>query len=140
MTEKIKTEAGKNISNPYDEYTNNALTEVTLYQISSKKKRNKDVGRPRISFWTNKEDTLEWVNLNYAYKYLHRFFYFKPYEPFEIHKSDLTSLLIERLEQLQFLELNKVMVEVVRRILEAVDSFYYHTSGIHDKILWRIVD
>jgi len=129
------------IEGPYDGYTNAALEDVILYQISSKKKHNTDGDRPRNSYWTVKgDDTLEWINLKYAYLYLHRFFLLKPRKPFEIHKSDLTLPLIDRLEQLEFLELNKIMVRVVRRILEAVDSYYYHTSGIHSKVSWRFVD
>ena len=67
-------------------------------------------------------------------------FSFKPHKPFEIHVSDLTPPLIDRLERLEFSELNRIMVEVVRRILEAVDSYYYHTSGIHGEVLWRFVN
>ena len=134
MTEEI-------ISNPYDQYTKNALIDVILYQISSKKKRNTDRDRPRNSYWTiNGDDTLEWVNLKYAYLYLHRFFLLKPRKPFELHKSDLTPVLIESLERLDFNELNKIMVAVVRLILEATDSYYYHISGIHSKVIWRFVD
>ena len=129
------------IEGPYDGYTNTALEDVILYQISSKKKRNTDGDRFRNSYWTvNGDDTLEWINLKYAYLYLHRFFLVKPRKPFEIHKSYLTPPLIVRLEQLQFIELNKIMVEVVRRILEAVDSYYYYISGIHGKVIWRFVD
>lgn len=129
------------IEGPYDGYTNTALEDVILYQISSKKKRNTGGDRSRNSYWTvNGDDTLEWINLKYAYLYLHRFFLVKPRKPFEIHKSYLTPPLIGRLEQLQFLELNKIMVEVVRRILESVDAYYYHTSGIHGKISWMFVN
>jgi hypothetical protein len=137
MTEKVEKKTEENVSNPYDQCTNNALIDVILYQISSKKKRNTDGERPRNSYWTvGGDDTLEWINLKYAYLYLHRFFLI-PRKPFEIHKSDLTPPLIERLERLDFRELNKIMVGVVRRILEAADSYYYHTSGIHDKVSWR---
>jgi hypothetical protein len=142
MTGKAEKKTDEITSNPYDQYTNNALADVILYQISSKKKRNntKD-SESRNSFWAiNRDDTLEWTNLKYAYLYLHRFFLFKPRRPFEISKSDLTPFLIERLERLEFKELNNIMIEVVRRILEAADSHYYHTSGIHSSISWRIID
>jgi hypothetical protein len=96
MVEMERPEITKNL---YDEYSNAALEDVILYQISSKKRRNTDEHRPRNTSWTVDEDaTLEWVNLKYAYLYLHRFFLFKPYKPFEIHKSDLTPSLVERLE------------------------------------------
>ena len=138
MTGRAEKNTENNKSNPYDQYTNNALIDVILFQISSKKKGNTDGGKPRNSYWTvNGDNTLEWVNLKYAYLYLHRFFVFKPRKQFEIHKSDLTLPLIDRLERLDFRELNKIMVGVVRRILEASDSYYYHTSGIHDKVSWR---
>jgi hypothetical protein len=138
MAERVEK---KNTSNSYDQYTNNALIDVILYQISSKKKRNTDGNRHRNSYWNvNADDTLEWINLKYAYLYLHRFFLFQPPKPFELHKSDLTSPLIQRLERLDFRELNAIMINVVRRILEAVDSCYYHISGIHDKVSWRFVN
>ena len=140
MTEKIE-KSDENASNPYDQYTYNALTDVILYQISSKMRRNMDEYNPRNPYWTIEgEATLEWINLKYAYIYLHRFYLLKPRKPFELHVSDLTPPLIDRLERLEFSELNKIMVEVVRRILEAVDSYYYHTSGIHSKVSWRFVD
>lgn len=110
MAEIVENKIEEIASNPYDQYTNNALTDVILYQISSKKKRNVDRGRPRNSYWTvGGDDTLEWINLKYAYLYLHRFFLFKPHKPFEIHMSHLTPPLIERLERLDFRELNKIM-------------------------------
>jgi hypothetical protein len=141
MTERIEDKAEASTSNPYNEYTNAALTDVILYQLSSKKRHNIDKNGSRNSYWiVNGDDTFEWTNLKYAYLYLHRFFLFKPYKPFEIHKSDLTPPLIERLERLEFKELNKIVVDVVRRILEAVDSYYYHISCIHGKISWRFVD
>ena len=141
MTEILEKKTEEKISNPYEEYTNAALTDVILYQISSKKVRNCDNNRPTNSFWSvGGEDTLEWVNLKYAYIYLHRFFLYRPRKPFEIHKSHLTPSLITRLEQLKFPELNKIMVEVVRRILGAADSYYYHISGIDDKVIWKFVD
>jgi hypothetical protein len=89
---------------------------------------------------------LQWINLNYAYRFLHRFFYFnyrrtqKEFLPFQIRKSDINKQLRERLENLEFEELNKIMLEVVRRLLEAVDCYYFHTSGIHGKIRWSFVD
>ncbi len=133
--------SNENTSNPYDQYTTNALIDLILYQLSSKKKRNIDGDRPRNSYWTVGEDeTLEWANLKYADLYLHRFFLFKPRMPFEIHKSDLTPPLIERLERLEFRELNSIMIGVVRRLLKATDSYYYHVSGIHGKIVWRFID
>lgn len=141
MTERVEEKTKENTSNPYEGYSNAAITNVMLYQISSKKVRNSDKNRPINSIWIAAgEDTLEWVNLKYAYIYLHRFFLYRPHKPFEVHKSHLTCHLIARLEQLQFIELNKIMVEVVRRILEVVDSYYYHTSGIHGKVSWRFVD
>ncbi|MGH9977080.1 MAG: hypothetical protein ACRD8Z_14770 [Nitrososphaeraceae archaeon] len=141
MTAKVENKTEEITLNPYDQYTNNALKDVILYQISSKKKRKTDGDRPRNSYWTvGGDDTLEWINLKYAYLYLHRFFLIKPRKPFDLHKSDLTSPLIERLEPLDFRELNAIMINVVRRILEAVDSYYYHISGIHDKVSWRFVN
>jgi hypothetical protein len=126
---------------PYDEYTNAALEDVILYQISSKKSRNIDKDRPKNPCWiVEGYDTLEWVNLKYAFTYLHRYFLLIPRRPFIIKKSDFTPPLIERLERLEFSELNKVMIGVVRRILESVDSYYYHTSGIHGKISWMFVN
>lgn len=140
ITEKIE-KTDDNTSNPYDQYTNNALTDVILFQITSKKKRNTEKNRPRNPYRTVDGDAnLEWVNLVYACLYLHRFFLFKPSKPFEIHLRDLTPSLVDRLKQLEFSELNKIMVGVVRRILEAVDSYYYHTSGIHGKVSWRFVN
>lgn len=130
----------ENTSNLYDEYTNAALMDVILYQLSSQKVRNSDKNRPVNSVWiVGGEDMLEWVNLKYAYIYLHQFFLYGPCKPFEIHKSHLTPTLIARLEQLKFIELNKIMIGVVRRILEAVDSYYYHISGIHGKVSWTFV-
>ena len=142
MMENVKKKTDEeNTSNPYDQFTNNALTDVILYQLSSIKKRNTDDDRPRNSYWTvGGDETLEWTNLKYAYLYLHRFFVIRPYRPFEIHKSDLTAPLIERLERLEFRELNGIMIGVVRRLLEATDSYYYHVSGIHGKIAWRFGD
>jgi hypothetical protein len=140
LAEKVEEMTEENIPNPYDQYSIAAITDVILYQLSSKKVRNSDKNRPINSIWIAGEDTLEWVNLKYAYIYLHRFFLPRPHKPFEIHKSHLTSTLIARLEQLQFIELNKIMVDVVRRILETVDSYCYHTSGIHGEINWRFVD
>ena len=130
-----------NTLNPYDQYTSSALADVIIYHISSKKRRNTHHSEPRNPYWTVKGDnTLEWVNLKYAYLYLHRFFVIRPYKPFEIHKADLTAPLIERLERLEFRELNGIMIGVVRRLLEATDSYYYHISGIHGKIAWRFID
>ena len=141
MAEKLEKKTEGNVSNPYERYSNAPITDVTLNQISSKKVRNSDKNRPINSIWiVGGEDTLEWVNLKYAYTYLHRFFLYRPHKPFEIHKSHLTPPLIARLEQLEFIELNKIMVGVVRRILEAADSNYYHTSGIHGKVIWKFVD
>jgi hypothetical protein len=141
MTEKVDNKTKETTSNPYDQYTNNALKDVILYQISSKKKRSTDSNRLRNSYWTvGSDDTLEWTNLKYAYLYLHRFFLFKPRRSFELHKSDLTPPLIERLERLDIRELNAILMNVVRRLLEAVDSYYYHVSGIHGKVSWRFVD
>ena len=122
------------IPNPYYTYTDHALADRILIEISSKKIRHEGSGE------------LQWINLNYAYRFLHRFFYFnhgiqkKELSPFQIRKSDINNPLQERLEKLQFEELNNIMIEVVRRLLEAVDCNYYHTSGIHGKIRWRFVD
>ena len=68
MAEKLEKNTEDNKSNPYDQYTNNALIDVILFQISSKKKNNTDGGKPRNSYWAvDGDDTLEWVNLKYAY-------------------------------------------------------------------------
>jgi len=122
------------ISNLYYNYTNHALADRILFEISSKKIRHEETGE------------LQWINLNYAYRFLHRFFYFnyrktqKEFLPFQIRKSDIDDKLRKRLESLEFEELNKIMIEVVRRLLEAVDCHYYHISGIHGKIRWSFVD
>jgi hypothetical protein len=121
-------------TNLYYTYTLNALADRILLEVSSRKIRHEGTGE------------LQWINLNYAYRFLHRFFYFnyrrtqKEFLPFQIRKSDINKQLRERLENLEFEELNKIMLEVVRRLLEAVDCYYFHTSGIHGKIRWSFVD
>jgi hypothetical protein len=69
MAGKVEKKTDENTPNPYDQYTINALIEIILYQISSKKRHNKDNSRSRNPYWTvNGDDTLEWVNLKYAYQ------------------------------------------------------------------------
>ena len=122
------------IPNPYYTYTLNALADRILLEVSSRKIRHEGTGE------------LQWINLNYAYRFLHSFFCFnyrkaqKEFIPFQIRKSDINNQLRERLANLEFEELNKIMIEVVRRLLEAVDCYYYHISGIHGKIRWSLVD
>ena len=122
------------IPNQYYTCTDHALADRILFEISSKKMRHEGTGE------------LQWINLNYAYRFLHRLFYFncrrtqKEFLPFQIRKSDINIQLRERLANLEFEELNKIMIEVVRRLLEAVDCYYYHISGIHGKIRWSFVD
>lgn len=122
------------IPNPYYTYTLNALADRILLEVSSRKIRHEGTGE------------LQWVNLNYADRFLHRFFYLSQrkrqneFPIFQIRKSDISDQLRERLETIEFEELNKIMIQVVRRLLEAADCYYYHTSGIHGKIRWRFVD
>lgn len=125
-------------SNPYTEYSKHALADRVLFEISSKKIIDDRTGE------------LHWINLEYAEKYLHRFFcinspstYKKEKNesvPLQICKSDINNQLRERLESLGFEELNEIMVEVTRRLLESVDCYYYHISGIHGKVKWSFVD
>jgi hypothetical protein len=121
--------------NPFEEYTPAALEDEVLYEVSSTKLK---INGMEI-----------WIYLDYAHKFLHRFFLYnhgeiksKPNLPtaiFQIRTVDLKPELVETLEKLNSKELNTLMIRVVQRLLESVDNRYYHIAGSHGKIAWRFV-
>ena len=65
---------------------------------------------------------------------------YKPTPQFIINQSDLTNRLKKEIVSLRSTPttLNEVMTTTVRRIVESVNPEYYHLSGIHGKIRWRL--
>ena len=58
---------------------------------------------------------------------------------FEIHKSDLSPILISQLEQIDEKTLNEVIVEAIANLYESIAFDYFHKNGVHGKIKWKIV-
>jgi hypothetical protein len=126
-----------NSQNPFDYYSTAALVDRIVFEVSY--------------HHITENGNIKWRNLDYAAKFLHRYFVYKQpkkfakssikiHHEFQIRKHDLNPQLIETLESKTFDDLNTIMVAVVRRILISVDAFYYHTSSIHGKIRWRFVN
>jgi hypothetical protein len=77
-------------------------------------------------------DQAKWV--------LYRINIYNPLPEFVISISDLSPKLKEELYSLGAdpVERDQVITDAVSRILEATDQQYYHVSGVHSKIRWRL--
>jgi hypothetical protein len=75
-----------------------------------------------------------------ANKWVHRAHLYIETPEFTINDKHLPQSLIYELKKLDALTMNAVITEAVRRLYESVDYDYFHTNGIHSKIVWRFED
>jgi hypothetical protein len=77
---------------------------------------------------------------DHAEWFIYRINVYKPTPQFIINRSDLSNRLKKEIVCLRSTPttLNEVMTTAVRRIVESVNPEYYHLSGIHGKIRWRL--
>jgi hypothetical protein len=59
---------------------------------------------------------------------------------FIIHSAHLPQTLIYELQKLSASDLDNVITSAVRRLYESADYDYFHTNGVHCKVVWRFED
>ena len=76
----------------------------------------------------------------YGRRILHSINLAKEIPMFEIKKSDLSSILISQLEDLDEKTLNEVIIDAIANLYESISFEYYHKNGIRGKIRWKIIE
>lgn len=127
-----KTGHNRSHHHPYSKFTISRLTDELTLILSSK----------------NDCDIFE-------YKYGQQYLYiFRPYQnqaegllyrinvgeyppEFVIWEEDIPEELIRTLRKLGLVTMKMIVTEAVRRLYESVDSDYFHTNGLYNKIRWR---
>jgi hypothetical protein len=122
----------KALESAYDFWTLEKIVDELVYRLGSINSYVINNVTKHISISHKYYDQAEWL--------IYRINVWRPIPEFIINKSDLTHRLKKEIADLRSTPttLNEVMTEVVRRILEAVDSRYYRVSSIYGNVRWRI--
>ena len=113
-------------------WTRNKLVDELVYQLSSINSCVIDRFTKQIIFAHKYLDQTEEI--------IYRINLWEPVPKFNINKLDLTDKLKEKIADTcpGPADLDIVLTETVRRILEAVNPRYFHLSGIYGKVRWRL--
>jgi hypothetical protein len=118
------------ITNPYDNFTNAALTDELTLRLSSKLDCTLDVAN-------NNHLILSHPYLEQAKRLIYRIRVYKEPPEFVIHEKDIPYALVKHLSFISEFEMNEIVTESVRRLYECVAYDYFHTNGLYGLVTWR---